>query len=126
MNRPIKNCVVCGREIQWRKKWQGNWQQVKYCSRSCRKTGLSEIDVQLEKVILRLLRERKTGGSICPGEAAREVAPGDDENLWRPLLEPARRAARRLAHRGRIEILQGGSRIEPSRFKGPVRLRRLQ
>ena len=103
MNRPTKNCVVCGREIQWRKKWRDNWHQGKYCSRS-----------------------RKTGASICPGEAAREAAPGDDENLWRPLLERARRAARRLAHRGKIEILQGGSRVEPSRFKGPVRLRRLQ
>ena len=123
MKRPTKNCAVCGREFQWRKKWRDSWNQVKYCSKACRQTGLSDIDAQLEDAILRLLRARKTGGSICPSEAARDRVGNGDEARWRRLLEPARRAARRLAHQGKVVILQGGRRVDPSKFKGPVRLK---
>ena len=123
MKRPTKICMVCGREIQWRKKWQDVWDQVKYCSRACRKAGLTEMDKKLEQTIMRLLQSRKTGASICPSEAARVLA-GDDEQHWRPLMEPARRAARRLAHQGKISITQGAKIVDPSRFKGPVRLKR--
>jgi hypothetical protein len=115
--------MVCGREIQWRKKWQDVWDQVKYCSRACRKAGLTEMDKTLEQTIMRLLQSRKTGANICPSEAARALA-GDEEQHWRPLMEPVRRAARRLAHQGKISIMQGGKIVDPSRFKGPVRLKR--
>ncbi len=33
---PIKNCLVCGRPFNWRKKWEKIWAQVKYCSERCR------------------------------------------------------------------------------------------
>lgn len=33
---PSKPCVVCGRPMSWRKKWEKNWDQVKYCSEACR------------------------------------------------------------------------------------------
>jgi hypothetical protein len=33
---PEKICVQCGRPFQWRKKWERDWEQVKYCSRKCR------------------------------------------------------------------------------------------
>lgn len=29
---PSKLCAVCGREFSWRKKWEKNWDEVKYCS----------------------------------------------------------------------------------------------
>ncbi len=125
MNRPGKICMVCGREFQWRRKWQDVWDQVKYCSSACRKAGLTRRDLKLEQTIMRLLRSRKTGASICPSEAARALA-GDDEQHWRSLMEPARRAARRLAHQGQISIMQGGKVVDPSRFKGPVRLKLLK
>ncbi|WP_289031512.1 DUF2256 domain-containing protein [uncultured Paraglaciecola sp.] len=32
---PTKICMVCERPFTWRKKWQRNWQQVKYCSKRC-------------------------------------------------------------------------------------------
>ncbi|MFT2090074.1 DUF2256 domain-containing protein [Paraglaciecola sp. 2405UD69-4] len=32
---PTKICVVCERPFTWRKKWQRDWQQVKYCSKRC-------------------------------------------------------------------------------------------
>ena len=39
-------------------------------------------------------------------------------------MEPARNAARRLVAAGRAEITQGGQVIDPSAFKGPIRVRR--
>ncbi len=36
---PSKPCVACGRPMTWRKKWEKNWDQVKYCSDACRKKG---------------------------------------------------------------------------------------
>jgi hypothetical protein len=34
---PTKTCMVCGRPFTWRKKWEKNWDDVKYCSDRCRK-----------------------------------------------------------------------------------------
>ena len=40
---PSKICIVCGREMTWRKSWAKNWDEVKYCSDACRakKPGVS-------------------------------------------------------------------------------------
>ncbi|HMS70028.1 MAG TPA: DUF2256 domain-containing protein [Saprospiraceae bacterium] len=35
-NLPTKICLVCKRPFTWRKKWEKNWQEVKYCSHKCR------------------------------------------------------------------------------------------
>lgn len=32
---PEKTCPVCQRPFAWRKKWERNWEHVKYCSRRC-------------------------------------------------------------------------------------------
>lgn len=116
-----KTCVGCGRRIEWRKKWERNWVQVRYCSDRCRSRGRPAVDQLLENAILGLLGERKAGATICPSEAARSVEP-DDEG-WRPLMEPARSAARRLVDRGLIEITQKGHVVDPSTARGPIRLR---
>lgn len=34
--RATKDCVVCGRPFQWRKKWERVWNEVRYCSDRCR------------------------------------------------------------------------------------------
>ncbi|MGA1308191.1 MAG: DUF2256 domain-containing protein [Candidatus Kapaibacteriota bacterium] len=34
---PQKNCPVCNRPFQWRKKWEKMWNEVVYCSDKCRK-----------------------------------------------------------------------------------------
>ncbi len=34
---PSKICEVCGLPFNWRKKWQKNWDDVKYCSEKCRR-----------------------------------------------------------------------------------------
>jgi hypothetical protein len=70
--------------------------------------------------ILSLLEARTVGATICPSEAARAVAPED----WRPLMERAREAARRLVERGEIVITQGGQVVDPSIARGAIRLRR--
>jgi len=33
---PSKLCLVCGRDMVWRKSWAKNWADVKYCSVACR------------------------------------------------------------------------------------------
>ncbi|AIZ44360.1 Zn-ribbon protein [Deinococcus radiopugnans] len=34
--RPSKICPVCGLPFSWRKKWERDWDSVKYCSDRCR------------------------------------------------------------------------------------------
>ncbi len=34
---PKKMCATCMKEFTWRKKWEKNWAEVKYCSDRCRK-----------------------------------------------------------------------------------------
>jgi hypothetical protein len=35
-NLPEKVCIACNRPFAWRKKWEKNWADVKYCSDKCR------------------------------------------------------------------------------------------
>ena len=36
---PRKGCVVCGREMVWRKAWARSWAEVKHCSDACRRSA---------------------------------------------------------------------------------------
>lgn len=117
-----KTCHRCGRRIEWRKKWSREWESVRYCSQACRSARLSDVDLRLEQAIRHLLSTRSRSSTICPSEAAREVA-GDDDAAWRALMEPARSAARRLVAAGEIEIVQSGRVVDPSTARGPIRLR---
>ncbi|MEJ7833249.1 MAG: DUF3253 domain-containing protein [Nocardioides sp.] len=84
---------------------------------------VSQVDQRLEVSILDLLGARDTGATICPSDAARAVGPADGDG-WRDLMEPARRAARRLAATGEVEITQGGRVVDPATARGPIRIRR--
>lgn len=119
-----KICVSCGRLMAWRAKWARNWDQVKYCSDACRRRAVRDVDLALEQAILNLLSNRPAAATICPSEAARAVSGDADEAAWRSLMEPARRAARRLAQAGSIEITQNGRAIDAATARGPIRLRR--
>lgn len=114
-----KTCASCGRTIEWRKKWARDWDDVRYCSAGCRRHGVDDTDRKLEASITDLLSKRT--GTICPSDAARAVGTADG---WRDLMEPARRAARRLVAAGEVEITQGGRVVDPSTAKGPIRIRR--
>ena len=35
-----KICVTCKKPFEWRKKWERDWENVKYCSKKCSKTRL--------------------------------------------------------------------------------------
>ncbi|MDX3801121.1 DUF3253 domain-containing protein [Streptomyces sp. AK04-3B] len=78
---------------------------------------------RLERAIMELLERRGPTASICPSDAARAVHEGDDDG-WRALMEPARRAARRLVEAGEVEITQAGRPVEPAEARGPIRIRR--
>ncbi len=92
-------------------------------------------DALIAREILRLCSERGPEKSICPSEAAKAVAhliggsgeaaarPFDAQ--WRGLMDDVRRVARALARNGRIDVMQRGTRIDPSDPppKGPIRLR---
>ena len=115
-------CRYCGRTMQWRRRWAQNWDSLRWCSTACRQHGLKPVDQALEHAIHELLNRRRGGATICPSEAARAVA-GDDPKHWRPLMEPARCAARRLVHQGLVAITQKGRAVDPDHAKGPIRVR---
>ena len=124
--KDAKSCAVCGRTIEWRKKWAKNWDEVRYCSDACRKRKLRPVDAELEAAILELLDQRSSSTTICPSEAARLVARrrGLDGEEWRNLMEPARQAARRLVVVDQVDITQKGQVVDGSTAKGPIRLRK--
>jgi hypothetical protein len=89
---------------------------VKYCGEKCRRAKASP---DLEAAILTLLDQRARGATICPSEI---LSPEDKTDKDR--MEEVRQAARRLVAAGRIEIVQKGRVVDPSTFRGPIRLRK--
>ncbi len=118
-----KLCQTCGRAFSWRKKWERDWDAIRYCSDSCRGHRPGEADRALEAAIFELLAERGREKTICPSEAAKLVGGKDARRDWEWLMEPARAAARRLVAAGEIVITQKGHIVDPSTAKGPIRLR---
>jgi hypothetical protein len=107
-------CRVCGR----RNPSPGDG----HCSRACAAAGLDDVDGRLEQTIAALLAARARGATICPSEACRVVF-GD---VATDHMERTRRAARRLVAAGAVEITQKGAVVDPSRARGPIRLRRVE
>lgn len=35
-NLPTKICAGCGKPFTWRKKWERDWENVRYCSDACK------------------------------------------------------------------------------------------
>jgi hypothetical protein len=121
-----KICVSCGRTIEWRKKWERSWDEVRYCSDACRKRKVKPVDRELEVALCELLEARGNGKTICPSEAAKVVGGTESEGAWRNLMEPARMAARRLVASGDVEMTQQGRVVDPSTARGPIRIRLAQ
>ena len=108
MQEPDKICASCGRLITYRKKWEKNWAEIKYCSDECRR---NKNRFDFRDKILELL---KTKAVIDQSDVV-----GDDKVM----LEHVRRSARLLAHDKKIELLQNGKVVDPTAFKGPVQMR---
>lgn len=43
-NLPEKICPECNRPFKWRKKWENNWEEIKYCSEKCRRNKTQKQD----------------------------------------------------------------------------------
>jgi len=104
-----KICSSCGRRFAWRRKWARDWEQVRYCSNACRRRGIDAADRDCESFLIAAV----SAGRGRPVELG-ELAGARDEP------ERFRRAARRLAHQGRIELLQQGRVVDPAEIRGPV------
>lgn len=97
-----------------------NWEQLRFCSSACRQQSRRVVHRTLERTIIALLSQRTASSTICPSEAARIATP----EQWQRHMEDARRAARRLAHRGIVSITQKGRAVDPTEFRGPIRIAR--
>ena len=113
MSGASENCAVCGRRMPENSRDENKL----YCSRRCQgqKSLLKNGD---EEKILALLRERPGSATICPSEILPEEMKSN-----KPRMEEVRMAARRLVHKGMIMITQKGRPVDPSDFRGPIRLR---
>lgn len=110
-----KICQSCGRTITYRKKWEKNWPEIKYCSDECRR---NKNKFDFKDKILDLLAQRDPGKTICPSE----VLP-QEQKQDKVMMEHVRRSARLLADEGKIEKTQKGQAVDPLDFKGAIRLR---
>lgn len=79
---------------------------------------MSVTDAAIGARIASRVEERAPDATCCPSEIARELG-GED---WRDLMPRVRRVAVEFAQRGLIEIRQGGRRVDPGNFSGPIRL----
>ena len=110
-----KICQSCGRSIEYRKKWEKNWPEVKYCSDECRR---NKNKFDFREAILSLLELRGPQKTICPSELLPLELKQD-----KVLMEHVRRSARLLASEDKIVITQAGKPVDPTSFKGPIRLK---
>ncbi len=114
-HQDTKICSSCGRTIEFRKKWEKNWPEIKYCSDECRRNK-NKFDYR--EAIMTLLQERGPLKTICPSEVLPSELKQD-----KMMMEHVRRSARLLAHEGKIEITQSSKVVDPTSFKGPIRLK---
>lgn len=115
---PEKPCATCGRPFAWRRRWSRCWDGMRYCSAACRKRRNDRADAAVEQAILELLQQRRAGATVCPSEVARALWP----DMWRPQMQRVRDAARRLAARGAVRVLQSGRAVDAATARGPIRL----
>jgi hypothetical protein len=64
------------------------------------------------------LQKRGAGKTICPSEILSDELKSDKIKM-----EEVRQAARRLVTQNKIVITQNGKVVDPSRAKGPIRLK---
>ena len=82
---------------------------------------MTALDHDLEERILGMLAGRGARATVDAAEVARAAAGSEPSET---LVEPVRRAARRLVARGEVVIVQGGTVVDPSTAKGPIGIRR--
>ena len=73
----------------------------------------------IETAILNKLAGLEPGKSIEPAEVAKELQP----EQWQRMLPKVKACALGLMRQGRLTITKKGKAIDPSSFKGVIRLR---
>lgn len=89
-----------------------------YCSTRCRERRITPFDRRLEELILEHLARGSADPGLCPTVVARAVRADD----WQALVEPVRRAGRRLALRGLVRFVQRGRDVDPGTARGPIHI----
>ncbi len=117
--KEVRVCTVCGRSYGWRKAWDSDWRQLRYCSESCSSRRLGRIDYRLEEALLCILENGNRGDFIHPTDAAKLI----DKIGWKSLERLSLNAARRLAVRGKLEMVADGSVVAPNDAKSDIRVR---
>ena len=118
-----KVCSHCGRTFSWRKKWEHCWDEVKYCSASCRKSADSNLAVRAERSILDSLKVMPAGTPLNPDAVARQLEPDQTSRHWQHAVREVMHAARRLSRQNQIQITRKGKAVDPDDVRGVVRLR---
>ncbi len=116
-----KICQQCGRAFEFRKKWEKNWDEIKFCSDRCRQSSKGagkKLILHYKEKIVALLKSRSRENSACPSEIL-----SNEEKSNKQTMENVRQAARLLADEGIIVITQAGRIVDPSDFRGPIRLK---
>lgn len=117
--RERRICTVCGRSYGWRKKWERDWRQLRYCSKRCSRRRLGRTDYRLEEAMLLVLNRAGRGVLVAPREAAKFV----DKVGWQSLADAALDAARRLSSRGEVELVEAGRVVDCDSAKRSVMVR---
>ena len=84
-------------------------------------SSLRARDETLAETILTLSRERGPEKTICPSDAARQLA-GSDPDQWGAMMPHVRKVAIGLAREGRVVIYRKGKAIAPDDLKGVYRI----
>ena len=77
---------------------------------------------RIRECVLELLVERGPGRSICPSEAAHQLAIQLGWR-WQDLMRPVRTVATALVESGVLEAIQHESVVDIRQVRGPIRLR---
>jgi hypothetical protein len=113
-----KDCRVCGRPFQWRKKWQRNWHNVRHCSNRCSRQSIGQADRVAEQLILECLNQ--ANGTIA-GVALFKWIRDRGRSIGQ---ERVKSAARRLANQGKLVWMKEGQRIDAHSCRGSFELKR--
>jgi hypothetical protein len=114
-----KTCESCGRRIEWRRKWERDWAQVRYCSAACRRHGVTDTDRRLEQAVLDLLDARAPVGRLGPGDVGGAAAGEAASDANRPALlqvggQSGQFGQPRLAGGTERRDPRAGERLQPS------------
>ena len=64
---PTKICAACGLPFAWRKKWERDWDNVRYCSGRCRGKGKAGMMCGKAGMAMNHAKAGKAGGCCCDG-----------------------------------------------------------